>query len=102
MPEDRIIAQMRWHRSVVRIIDEYSQLVHVSKQDSTELLIQVGYAAECKRLGYDADPATTARNLLRITGTAWESDLTDTELAAFGVAQNALERLVQIRSRKPQ
>jgi hypothetical protein len=101
MPEDRIPAQVRWHRSVLRIIDEYSQLVHVSRQDSAELLVQVGYAAECKRLGYDRDPVTTARDLLRIIGATWESDLIDDEIGAFGVAQDALDRLVQLRSRKP-
>jgi hypothetical protein len=99
--EDRANTFVRFPRSVLRSVAEYADLLQVSKNDAITLLIQAGFVAECKRLGIDKDPAAMARDLLRSVGAAWEGDLSCDELDAFGVAQNALNRIADIRSREP-
>jgi len=101
MPTDRIAGQVRWPIPVKKSVNEYGQLVHESEQASTIRLILLGLDAEYERLGIEKDPAVTASELLRIIGGTWEGELTREELAAFGTARKALDRIAEIRSRDP-
>ena len=100
MAEDRINTAMRLRRSMLRALDEAADLQGgLSRETVVHLLLRDGLADLYGRLGIAADPAVTAGELLRVISDAWESELSDEELDAFGVTRKALERITQVRAR---
>jgi hypothetical protein len=98
---ERLTTSMRLVRSTRRSVDELRILLGgLSRDDTVQLLLTEGLAAQYARLGIKRDPAVMARDLLRVIAGTWGADLSDGELAAFDVIFTALDRIVQIRDRE--
>lgn len=86
---------------MLRALDEAADLQDgISRETVVHLLLRDGLAGLYARLGIETDPAVMAGRLLRVLGDAWESELSDDEITAFGVVQNALTRIAQVRIRE--